>query len=218
MDNQEPIKTLRALQKWAQALHWKLRTDRTYRDNTTWYNEDNQEYCFRLIAYSSDDAEQTPGYYLELGGGRIEEQTVSITSQVYSKIVAATGHNSFGDDRYNNRYEGNAFDLELFDKLCKKEPVRKHNQKTYFIGSEALGFVKIGVALDVEKRLKQLQTGHPHKLSVLLVLDENIESALHEHFSEFRAEGEWFHYADPLKDYIRSHLRPVIRIPSRLNG
>lgn len=55
-------------------------------------------------------------------------------------------------------------------------------------------FTKIGKADDVNKRLRELQTGNPKKLSVKLSIegDEVEEKKLHQIFNRRRMVGEWF--------------------------
>ncbi|MDD5229117.1 MAG: GIY-YIG nuclease family protein [Methylococcales bacterium] len=70
--------------------------------------------------------------------------------------------------------------------------------------------VKIGKGADVEKRLKQLQTGSPYKLKVMGWVETNddrlLEKSLHNKYSIFRTHGEWFNLGvcDVLKE-IKSH-------------
>lgn len=63
---------------------------------------------------------------------------------------------------------------------------------TYFIQAGTDGPVKIGVAQDVEKRIKELQTGCPDDLRLIGRIQGNCESELHKRFSQFRLRGEWF--------------------------
>lgn len=55
---------------------------------------------------------------------------------------------------------------------------------------------KIGIAASPEKRVRQLSTSSPHTLRLEMTrYSENakaIEAKAHEHFSEFRKNGEWF--------------------------
>ncbi len=63
----------------------------------------------------------------------------------------------------------------------------------YFIGDG--GFVKIGFTANLEKRLKQLQTGHRTPLYVLATIPggtRNTERLLHEELKQHRGNGEWF--------------------------
>lgn len=72
----------------------------------------------------------------------------------------------------------------------------------YFI--ECGGFVKIGVAVNVEKRLASLQTGNPAPLTLLVAIsgNEKMERELHKRFAVDRVQGEWFNFSPALKAYI----------------
>ena len=59
--------------------------------------------------------------------------------------------------------------------------------------------LKIGVAEDVDERLKQLQTGCPHALFVLKSIEckdkasaHRLEGRMHNRFSSDNLQGEWF--------------------------
>jgi hypothetical protein len=62
----------------------------------------------------------------------------------------------------------------------------------YFI--KAKNTVKIGYSANPEKRIKELQTGNPEKLELLLTIPGNreTEAAFHTYFDRARLEGEWF--------------------------
>lgn len=69
----------------------------------------------------------------------------------------------------------------------------------YLIGWEKKGPVKIGVADDVKRRLKGVQTGNPYKLRIYgsrpIITRElafAAEMVLHSHLWEKRMIGEWF--------------------------
>ncbi len=64
----------------------------------------------------------------------------------------------------------------------------------YIIQMHTLGNVKVGRSSNVSNRLKQLQTGCPHKLKVILhvVGQGSLEKVLHDRMSRYRLEGEWF--------------------------
>jgi hypothetical protein len=68
----------------------------------------------------------------------------------------------------------------------------------YLIQSHTTGAVKIGRSRDPERRLKQLQTGSPYKLRIILVLKDqgHLEGMLHERLRRGRTRGgeEWFAY------------------------
>ena len=70
-------------------------------------------------------------------------------------------------------------------------------QYIYVIKNPLNETVKIGVANDVDKRLKQLQTGAGIELELIYksVICSNafsIERDVHKHFEEYRTFGEWF--------------------------
>jgi Meiotically up-regulated gene 113 len=77
---------------------------------------------------------------------------------------------------------------------------------TYFIQGVPLSPVKIGRAIDVPSRLKQLQTGTPHELRTLLVLNGDREMEMHDRFSRHRIRGEWFHWCDEIRNFINENL------------
>lgn len=71
--------------------------------------------------------------------------------------------------------------------------VRSVSDHVYFIQSES-GGIKIGVAVDVAKRLRGLQTAHPAKLTLLAVTNGGPaqEADYHRRFAAHRLHGEWF--------------------------
>ncbi|NGN63157.1 GIY-YIG nuclease family protein [Streptomyces sp. A7024] len=64
----------------------------------------------------------------------------------------------------------------------------------YVIGSAATPLVKIGTAADPSARLCAFQTGSPTPLTLLWTCPggRDLELALHQHFANHRAHGEWF--------------------------
>ena len=67
-------------------------------------------------------------------------------------------------------------------------------QDLYIIQATCGGPIKIGVAIDVNSRIKQLQTGNPYELQIVAVYKNagQFESAIHKMFQLYRLEGEWF--------------------------
>lgn len=71
----------------------------------------------------------------------------------------------------------------------------------YIIADEQ-GYVKVGISKHPEKRLKQLQTGHPTKLSLIFTEEFEctrdhllkIEKEIHKDLRNFtkKVHGEWF--------------------------
>lgn len=85
----------------------------------------------------------------------------------------------------------------------------------YFVQAGSDGPIKIGVALDVEKRRTQLQEASWEKLTILARVpgDQGTERMLHEEFRDFRIRGEWFR-PDPVLltfiDSLREELRKKV--------
>lgn len=70
----------------------------------------------------------------------------------------------------------------------------------YFLvakGNRGKSFVKIGYSKDVERRVKEIQTMCPLKVSLWFVMDGNLqtEAGLHQYYKEFKIPhtNEWFH-------------------------
>ncbi len=88
---------------------------------------------------------------------------------------------------------------------------------SYIIHSEGIYIItdgeycKIGIATDIEQRVKQLQTGNARKLEVLhyekVRNAKKIESKLHKKMKHKRLSGEWFDIDDDGIDYIRDYIK-----------
>jgi hypothetical protein len=66
----------------------------------------------------------------------------------------------------------------------------KKAQKTYFIYDGE--YIKIGRARSPRHRLKELQTGNPRELRLLVILPTDREAEYHKRFSHLRVKGtEW---------------------------
>lgn len=88
---------------------------------------------------------------------------------------------------------------------------RKHTvspKYVYFIEAVGLNAVKIGIATDVDKRLRNLQCGCPCELRVFAAYEPMngaamAEQLLHQWFSRFRLPWgtEWFEFADSIRDF-----------------
>ena len=66
------------------------------------------------------------------------------------------------------------------------------------------GFVKIGRAKNIAKRIKDIQVGHPVPLRLLAILDHDpeTEDKYHRRFGSLRASGEWFHFIGHLRKAV----------------
>ena len=65
-----------------------------------------------------------------------------------------------------------------------------------YLIKNSLGQVKIGVSENPERRKKSLQTGSPHKLTIVATRKSShatqLEEALHNRWEEYHMRGEWF--------------------------
>lgn len=74
----------------------------------------------------------------------------------------------------------------------------------YVVGAGEM--VKVGRAKDVAARMKTLQGAQPFPLRLIVAVPghPSLEAAIHERFSNLRAEGEWFRLDPELKMFIRA--------------
>lgn len=94
----------------------------------------------------------------------------------------------------------------------------------YFI-QKGYGSVKIGVADDPERRLRELQTGNHGALHLIAKLPcpsraaaFAMERELHERFQSDRLNGEWFHKRILRKFKDRATMFPQIFCSGVMNG
>ena len=100
--------------------------------------------------------------------------------------------------RYQNSFYAWIDGLDSFENRYKG-PLYSNNipASVYFITDGS--YVKIGVAIDIKKRIKQLQTGNARKLFLLMKIEFSnggpayaAETDLHEMFKDKSKNGEWF--------------------------
>lgn len=74
----------------------------------------------------------------------------------------------------------------------------------YFIVSPATRTVKIGVAIDTRRRLRELQTGNADQLELRAVIagDRSVEASLHARFRKYYVRGEWFAFTGDLAEFV----------------
>jgi hypothetical protein len=89
------------------------------------------------------------------------------------------------------------------------------NGIVYFVGSSKIKVVKIGMVegVDIENRVKTLQTGFPYKLEVFATIPceeiqaRIVEGDLHKIFAINRLNGEWFSLTGFLSAFIATYLK-----------
>jgi hypothetical protein len=76
----------------------------------------------------------------------------------------------------------------------------------YLIADRDRTVAKLGYSKNPDKRLKQLQTGHPRPLVLLATFRGSIadEVRFHQWLSPDRTSGEWFRWSDKI-DRILAH-------------
>ena len=80
----------------------------------------------------------------------------------------------------------------------------------YLIKAEETNLYKIGYTAGKSKnRIKAMQTGCPHKLSVIEEVAGSVEKEkwLHKAFSEHRKQGEWFEFDEQIIDSVLDKMR-----------
>lgn len=96
--------------------------------------------------------------------------------------------------------------------VSEQDSIATNETMVYLIGYRQGGMwhVKIGIAVNPAQRLKQLQTGNSHSLSILkaigCVSPRQVERRLHQQFRHYRQSGEWF----KLNDSTLQHLEQVM--------
>lgn len=99
-------------------------------------------------------------------------------------------------ERMRQELDNIRVDAEIEKKIItqSRKPTKKHRGYVYFIQGLCGGAIKVGYSVNPEKRLKELQTGYPDTLTILLMIpgDEKIERHLHREFEASRLQGEWF--------------------------
>jgi hypothetical protein len=92
---------------------------------------------------------------------------------------------------------------------------------TYFVQAEDGGNIKIGyTSRDPVCRLAGLQTGSPHKLILVGIIEGNVESELHRKFAHLRSHNEWFKNDKELVNYIERHcnVKNIVNIANQNVG
>lgn len=89
----------------------------------------------------------------------------------------------------------------------------------YFV-QNGNGNIKIGYAINPDKRIKSLQTANDEPLLLLGIKNGNMafEKYLHERFKDSKVFGEWYLSTPDLLDYIRSDEDSVIDTKSDITN
>lgn len=79
-------------------------------------------------------------------------------------------------------------------KRLRKRRDRRTDNKVFIYAMRGGDFIKFGKAINVQQRLKELQTGCPWKLEILGFCEAGatLEGIIHSHLRQDREQGEWF--------------------------
>lgn len=85
----------------------------------------------------------------------------------------------------------------------------------YIYFAQAGEFVKIGTAKDVAKRIRELQTGCPFRVSLLQVIPggAKTERLIHSRLSHLHVRGEWYTDTPELRQTIHLLQNEVFDLP-----
>lgn len=85
---------------------------------------------------------------------------------------------------------------------------RNKPKYVYVIGAPESTTVKIGITVDLDDRLRQIQSMCPVKVAVLWATPGSgaLERALHRRFTQQRSHGEWFVFDDDPVGQIREAI------------
>lgn len=100
---------------------------------------------------------------------------------------------------------------ELMD--MKASLRRKMAQRIYFLHAPSARAIKIGISIDIDKRIQSLRSGSPVSLTLLGTIaggaDE--EKEIHNRWAHIRMHGEWFSATSELLDDIDRMIdKPVM--------
>jgi hypothetical protein len=141
--------------------------------------------------------EMIPAWLMTIGAGRVKKH-------VYEKL-----------QKYLACFTSCTIDFPITSD--KKESSSPH---LYFAqaytGKNEKGPIKIGIALDVEKRLREIRCFCPFQVELLASMTGSVEAKkeVHDRFSKYLIHGEWFEPKPELLYYIETMqqeqiLRPV---------
>jgi hypothetical protein len=89
-----------------------------------------------------------------------------------------------------------------------------HDDQEVYVIEHELGLYKIGISMNPEKRLRELQVGNPFTLTLRQTANpvnaRRVEKHLHDTLSRYHFRGEWFDLPDDLLDLtIPTHVSPA---------
>lgn len=136
-------------------------------------------------------SESRPSYDIEAMGNWLEGALAAL-------IQAGTPLDSFSVCCSNlgvaiNLRDGRVITRRLSDDVVMPHQRKQAAARVYLIAAVS-GQIKIGIAQNVESRLRGLQNAHGDPLTVLVTFDggRELEQKLHKVLAAYRLKGEWF--------------------------
>lgn len=120
-----------------------------------------------------------------------------LDNEVYKEYMMESAFNTQFNELFKN--------FTMFPEYATKRPVE--NRYTYIV-TDSSGMYKIGSSYDPKKRIKSLAIGNP-TISVVLVIDGDVEKELHGTFESQRVKGEWFGLHAKDIEYIRDNYKTI---------
>jgi hypothetical protein len=76
----------------------------------------------------------------------------------------------------------------------------------YVIEESINGPIKIGTAVNLEKRLKSLQCGNPRQLNIIMTFEGGpvLENKIQKDLSKYKIRDEWFYRVDEVFSYLKN--------------
>jgi hypothetical protein len=104
---------------------------------------------------------------------------------------------------YDYKHEHDAFYTKIAQIKIKKD---KTPYKVYFLKCNLSGKIKIGRTKGKRSdRIQALSGASPGGLTLLGIIEKDIENELHKKFAKHRLNGEWFEPVEEILDYINQH-------------
>lgn len=87
--------------------------------------------------------------------------------------------------------------------------IMKRGSNLYVVADEEKSVLKIGVANNINERIKKLRTGNHLNLEVIFEFNKlgHLEKEIHRRFSEFRLTGEWFKYDETIIKFFQDEIQ-----------
>ncbi len=146
--------------------------------------------------------EQCEWAWIEEFGIMFEGESVAIPEEAN---IAATGRDDYGHITLNQDA------VDAISDTGNIWHILMPDLQGYVYFLRCMGRIKIGSALNVNRRIKQLQTGAPDKVELIGYAPggSSTERYLHKVLAEHRIAGEWFHGNETVMQRINDVLRPA---------